>query len=701
MRKSTLPLLALAGMLFVGGCCLFRQPDPAENFTVHKVYGDYMVLQCDRPIKISGTAEPGKAVKVTIDDNSTVATADENGEWIATLPAMEPGGPYTVTVTGKDDKGVAFEDVLIGEVWMCSGQSNMEMPVSSTGQFWRVLGHEREVANANYPQIRLFNTAARKSVAPMGPVKEIAGPGWVVCSPDTVGPFSAAGYFFGRQIHQDLKVPVGLINSSWGGTPIESWISEQGYRSAGRTKELLQIDAIKMSPEEFQKAAAELRAKSQKEFSDWENRFFSTYAAESAAAADWKNADFNDSDWGKAEVPSVLPGDYDGVGWYRTTVNIPEAWAGKALVLKLGAVDDCDETYFNGEKIGATGTDTKQYWSVERAYPIAGDKVKPGKAVIAVRVIDMFATGGILGPKVSLALQDDPKTAINLAGQWKYKVEFKADLAKIGARPAPPDDVNVGSSSPAFPSTLYNSMIAPWTVYPIRGAIWYQGEANAGAYVDYMTLHPLLIADWRERWDNPDLAFIFVQLAPFESHQPDRRLPDDFWKAREPEDPSWAKLREVQTATLKVPNTGMAVCIDAGDHSDIHPANKQVVGFRLAREAERICYGREGVSAGPLYDKMEIEGDRIRVHFTNVGSGLKTKNSPMVQSFAIAGKDGKFVWATAKIDGDTVVVWSDQVKEPTAVRYAWANYPGNPNLFNEEGFPASPFRTDQPDYLLK
>ncbi len=701
MRKSTLPLFALAGMLFVGGCCLFRQPDPAENFTVHKVYGDYMVLQRGRPIKISGTAEPGKAVKVTIDDNSTVATADENGEWIATLPAMEPGGPYTVTVTGKDDKGVAFEDVLIGEVWMCSGQSNMEMPVSSAGQFWRVLGHEREVANANYPQIRLYNTAARKSVAPMGPVKEIAGPGWVVCSPDTVGPFSAAGYFFGRQIHQDLKVPVGLINSSWGGTPIESWISEQGYRSAGRTKELLQIDAIKMSPEEFQKAAAELRAKSEKEFSDWEKRFFSTYAAESAAAADWKNADFNDSDWQEAEVPGVLPGDYDGVGWYRATVNIPEAWAGKALVLKLGTVDDCDEAYFNGEKIGATGTDTKQYWSAERAYPIAGDMVKPGKAVIAVRVIDMFATGGILGPKVSLALQDDPKTAINLAGKWKYKIEFKVDLAKIGARPEPPDSVSIGSDSPFFPSTLYNSMIAPWTVYPIRGAIWYQGEANAGAYVDYMTLHPLLIADWRERWNNPDLAFIFVQLAPFEAHRPENRLPDNFWKSREPEDPSWARLREVQTATLKVPNTGMAVCIDAGDHSDIHPANKQVVGFRLAREAERICYGREEVSAGPLYDKMEIEGNRIRIYFTNVGSGLKTKNGPMVQSFAIAGKDGKFVWANAKIDGDTVVVWSDQVKEPVAARYAWANYPGNPNLFNEEGFPASPFRTDQPDYLLK
>ena len=387
----------------------------------------------------------------------------------------------------------------------------------------------------------------------------------------------------------------------------------------------------------------------------------------------------------------------DGVIWYRVAVDLPEAWAGKDLTLDLGAIDDCDETYFNGVQVGAIGTKTANYWQTERKYKVPGKLVKAGRNVIAVRVSDMYGGGGFMAP--APALRNGGESVTLADKTWKSKMEFQADLKKIGARPDPTGSTNVGVRSPHFPSTLYNSMIAPWTVYPIRGAIWYQGESNSGRYEDYMILQPLLINDWRRLWDDPELAFVLTQLAAYQQHRPDRPLKDDFWKELPPGDNNWSKLREVQTATLALPNTGMAVCIDRGNHSDIHPADKQAVGYRLATEAERICYGRTEVSAGPLYKAMKIEGDKIRISFDNVGSGLVAEGGKPT-SFAIAGKDGKFVWADAKIDGDTVLVWSDQVKDPIAVRYAWAMYPADANLFNKEGFPASPFRTDQPDYLL-
>ena len=401
-------------------------------------------------------------------------------------------------------------------------------------------------------------------------------------------------------------------------------------------------------------------------------------------------------------MPSSPAADFDGIFWYRRTVTIPAEWAGKELTLSIGAVDDCDETFFNGEKVGATGTSTPNYWSVPRVYKIPGKLVRAGANTIAVRVADMYSNGGLMGPEPLLYLQlgNDKNDRIRLNGAWKYKVEFKIDTQKLGTRPTPPDDLSISQSSPHFPATLYNSMVAPWTVYPIRGVIWYQGESNAGAYEEYMKLHPLLIQDWRNKWNNPEMPFLFIQLAAFERHSPSKPGPADFWKNRQPSDSSWPKLREVQTATLAIPNTGMAVAIDVGNPFDIHPADKQTLGYRLGKEAERICYGSREISAGPLYERMTVEGNKVRLFFKNTGSGLVAKDGAPA-SFAIAGKDGNFVWADAKIDGDTVLVWSDKVKEPVEVRYAWAGYPGNANLYNKEGFPASPFRTAKPDYLLK
>ena len=705
MRKLYLALLALAAVVMLGACGSISAPDKmAGTFTVHKVYGDHMVLQCDRPIRISGTAAPGESVKVTIGDNSAYATAGDDGEWTAELPAMKAGmQPYSVVVTGKEGTpGVSFEDVLIGEVWLASGQSNMEMPVYSGRQFWNSANGKAEVAAADHPGIRLFNTCQRRSVSPGVEQKEIAGPGWVVCSPETVGPFSALGYYFARQLHKDLNVPVGVINSSWGGTPIQSWISEAGYRSANRTGELAKIESSRKPSKEQEAKIAALKKKAKIAFDAWEKRFYAFDPAATAAAQAWKNPGFDDSGWQSEEVPSSPAADFDGIFWYRRTVTIPAEWAGKELTLSLGAVDDCDETFFNGEKVGATGTSTPNYWSVPRVYKIPGKLVRAGANTIAVRVADMYSNGGMAGPEPLFYLQlgNDKNDRIRLNGAWKYKVEFKIDTQKLGTRPTPPNDLSLTQNHPYFPATLYNSMIAPWTVYPIRGVIWYQGESNAGAYEEYMKLHPLLIQDWRNKWNNPEMPFLFIQLAAFERHSPAKPGPADFWKNRQPSDSSWPKLREVQTATLAIPNTGMAVAIDVGNPFDIHPADKQTLGYRLGKEAERICYGSKAISAGPLYERMTVEGNKVRLFFKNIGSGLVARDGAPA-SFAIAGKDGNFVWADAKIDGDTVLVWSDKVKEPAEVRYAWAGYPGNANLYNKEGFPASPFRTAKPDYLLK
>lgn len=704
MRKRIPILAAFAVALILGACSTATQPRKmATDYSVHKVYGDRMVLQREKPVRISGNAAPGESVLVGIGDNSVFATADKNGEWVAVLPEMKAGGPYMVSVSGASGgEPVIFSDVLVGDVWLASGQSNMEMPVYSKGKFWSSMNGKAEAAAANNPNIRLYNASSQKYVSPGKVQTEVKGPGWQLATPENVERFSAAAYYFGRQLQKDVNVPIGLVSASWGGTRIEPWISRDAYERNGRLNELAQIDGIGTDNAELEakyKAAAE---KGRKSFVEWEKRFYASNPQATAAAAEWKNPDYNDSAWEKIEEPAGSFPDVDGVGWYRKTVDVPAAWAGKDLTLSLGAVDDCDETFFNGVKVGATGSDVDSYWMVKRVYKVPGKLVKPGKNVVAVRVSDMFSAGGLQGPDSDMFLSPDGKDRVGLGKNWMFKLEFAADLKKIGARPDPLAFTKTNERHPSFPATLYNSMIAPWTVYPMRGFLWYQGESNAGNPEDYLKLKKILIDDWRTRWNDPDMAFLLVQLAGFEKHSPANRLPDDFWVNREPGNPSWAPFREAQTATLaKVPNTGMAVCIDVGDHSDIHPADKQSVGYRLAKEAERISYGMDIVSAGPGFKSMQVKDGKAVLSFTNVGQGLEAKNSKdgKLGCFAIAGNDGKFVWADAVIDGDTVVVSSPEVKEPVAVRYGWVSYAGNLNFYNKDGFPACPFRTDVPDYV--
>ncbi len=384
----------------------------------------------------------------------------------------------------------------------------------------------------------------------------------------------------------------------------------------------------------------------------------------------WSSSDYDDFEWSTMSLPQKwesagLPG-FDGLMWYRKTINLPEALAGRPMILQLGPIDDYDWTFFNGERIGATPS-----YNAPRSYQVPGALVRSGKNVIAIRVLDTGSDGGLYGKPEDVKLMND-STTIALASEWRYKAGFV--LQDVPSPPNPPD-------SPNRPTVLYNAMIAPLISYALRGAIWYQGESNAGRAYQYRELFPLLIKDWRAQWQQGDFPFLFVQLANFRAAN------------AEPVDDDWAELRETQAMTLSLPNTGMAVTIDIGDANDIHPGNKQEVGNRLALNARRLVYEEKITHIGPQYKSMELEGNRIRLLFDHVDEGLMSKNGEELKGFALAGADRKFVWAKAVIEGNAVVASHDKIAQPVAVRYAWSSNPVC-NLYNQAGLPAALFRTD-------
>ncbi len=657
---------------------------PAEYFALHKVYSDHMVLQRDREIRISGTAEPGGEVSIEFAGEKRTATAGADGVWRALFPAMKAGGPHSMTVSGKN-AALKLEDILIGEVWVCSGQSNMAFTTRSARNA------EAELAGAaNQPKLRLLSVNRRISAGKIAPDVETMG--WELCTPRSAAGFSAIGYFFGRDLARDLDIPVGMINSTWGGTPIESWISAAGYADAG-------LDDLADRAAGLPKTGyAEVLKTRGKALVEWEKKFFGDHADAVRAAAGWAKDPLPEPEkWKTVTVPANLSSygiDRNGVFWLRKTVNIPEELAGKDLDLSLSTIDDCDEVFFNGEKVGATGIDTPQYWSVLRHYPVPGRLVRAGANTVAVRVIDHAFDGGIGGNARTLYLGTGT-TRIPLAGDdWKMRPEFLLEK-DFPVRPGAPTD-------PALyhPASLYNAMIAGLQRFPVRGVLWYQGEGNTGNAKLYARTFPALIESWRKEWNDPGQIFIFAQLSSLEANAPRHQpLPADFYEKLQPRESNWAALRESQSSVLRLPNTGMAVTTDVGDPVDIHPTDKQTVARRMRMEALRLAYGRRDlVSSGPQYAGMKVEGNRIRVSFTGTGSGLVARGGAL-RRFAVAGKDGVFRWAKAEIDGDTVVVSSPEVPEPVAVRYAWDNNPIDANLFNREGFPASGFRSDRPDYL--
>ncbi|MDR0824843.1 MAG: sialate O-acetylesterase [Prevotella sp.] len=613
------------------------------------IFSDNMVFQRDAPIKIWGWADKGETIEVRFINQTKKVKADKSGSWTLTLNPVAYGGPYTMEIKGKANN-ISFNNILVGEVWLCSGQSNMEMPVNGWG---RVYNYEQEIKDANHPMIRSFNVV--KAIGTQ-PENDLDGT-WQVCSPQTVSAFSATAYFFARKLNQELNIPIGIINSSWGGTEIEPWTS---------------ADVFDKLPEQFKEKYKGF------DFTDFKNNE-ANYAANKKAyyAAlqndpgindKWYGPSFNTSSWEKMQIPQFWEkalGDVNGIVWFKYNVSLSNEDAKKAATIQLGPIDDDDIVWINGVKIG----ETKGHMA-NRLYNIPENILKSGENTIVVKITDSAGDGGFYGKAKDMYL----RTAGNrysLAGEWLYK-------ASVSSK----DFHYIDISPNMYHSILYNAMINPITQFTIKGAIWYQGESNAPQAYNYRTLFPTMINNWRAKWGY-DFPFYWVQLAGFMAK-------DDV-----PQNSAWPNLREAQTMTLSLPNTGEAVITDIGDANDIHPRNKQDVGLRLALIALHKDYGKNDiVYSGPTFKSMNITGNKAVIEYNNVDKGLSVNNKyGYIEGFAIAGADKKFEWAKAYLDGDKVVVYSEKVANPVAVRYSWSNNP-DVNLFNKEGLPAAPFRTD-------
>jgi sialate O-acetylesterase len=562
------------------------------------------------------------------------------------LDPEKAGGPYVLTIKGNNT--VTFSNVLVGEVWVCSGQSNMEFRVS------QAMNSAAEIAEANYPQIRHIKIPNTIAITPKD---DISGGDWKICSPATAGDFTAVGYFFARELYNKLHVPIGLINTSWGGTHVETWTSRKGFEGSDEFRNMiasmpvLNLDSI---------AAIKKAAMAQKIIA------VQGSLTQPGETTEWTTPDFDDSKWPVMQLPGVweskgLP-DLDGLVWFRKRFMVSAQDAGKEGVIELAMIDDNDDTYINGVKVGSTHA-----YNEKRKYIIPAGVLKAGKNEIAVRVEDTGGGGGIYGDsadmKVTVGGDIQP-----VYGYWNFKIEQAYTSSAIGPN--------------SYPTLLFNAMVNPLIPYSIQGVLWYQGESNAGRAYQYRKAFPLMIQDWRWHWGEGDFPFFFVQLASFNSANGNSNNGSN-----------WAELREAQTMTLSLNNTGMAITTDIGNATNIHPTNKQDVGKRLAAIALNKVYGKKVVYSGPTYQSMKTDGNKIILSFTNKGGGLVAKNGEL-HGFEIAGGDHKFYTAKAVIDGDNIIVSADSVASPASVHFAWADFAGDADLYNKEGFPAVPFRTD-------
>ena len=634
----------------------------AGSLKLASLFTDNMVLQRDRKIPVWGTAEDGARIALELNGRKAETQA-VNGKWIARLPSLKQGGPYVLTASSGSEK-IQLNNVLVGEVWVASGQSNMEFVLSGA------TNANAEVAAANHPNIRFFTVERATSVRPLDSVKG----SWVECTSKNAPAFSAVAYFFARKLATEEGLNVGIIHTSWGGTPAEAWTDEATIRSDPEFAPL--IDPL----EAFKNGPSSGKQEIEKKMAEWERFWDGVFEKNAELAQGWAAPRADLSAWTETDVPKAgsILSSIDGVVWYRRDVDIPEAWGGKDLTLSLGPIDDFDITYFNGKEVGRITRSTPSWYMTPREYTVPGALVRPGKNTIAVRIVDSWLGGGFGGDATAMQLRlkaGAGEAAVPLAGAWLFRTAFQFDPKRDPVRPAQGEE-------PQVATLLYNAMISPLIPYGIRGAIWYQGETNTSRYVQYRKLFPAMIESWRRAWGQGDFPFYFVQL------------PNYMQRFEAPSESEWAGLREAQSMALGLKNTGMAVIIDVGEAGNIHPTNKQDVGKRLALWAEAKLYGRKGIEySGPLYRKMKIKGNNVVVSFDHAKGGLVARGGGKVEGFAVAGADGKFVWADARIDGQKLIVSSPQVAEPRAVRYGWADNPAV-NLTNRADLPASPFRTD-------
>lgn len=644
----------------LGFCTSLFAVDQASNPFLHPLFSDNMVLQREIRTPVWGWTTPGATVTVELDGATATCKAGSDGKWLAKLPPHKAGGPFILKVTGPET--VTLSNVMLGDVWLCSGQSNMEMGI-------RICQNgDDEVAAAKYPNIRLFTVSKTMSFEPRALIKatQPSHAKWLVCGPDTAGAdgwggFSAVGYFFGRELHKTLNVPIGLIHSSWGGTIAEAWTSAEGLKTVSDFKDKIAA---------FEEEVTKTKLNKVDPAKDMENWWMKN---DPGARAGWEKADLDSSDWKTmAEQPKNWEqcglSEFDGLVWFRKVVELPEGWANAEATLNLAMIDDMDTTFVNGVRVG--GMDN---WQAARTYKVPKGILKAGRNVIATRALDTGGGGGLHGAPESMNLSSEGQQPISLAGTWQYKVA--APLAEMKPVPKRLDD------HPNQTTVLYNGMIAPLVPYALKGAIWYQGESNAGEPMVYRRLLPAMIRDWRSRFGVGNFPFLIVQLANYMEVQ------------KKPVQKGWALIRESQYMISRdVINCGLAAATDIGDAADIHPQNKQEVGRRLALIALAKTYGQQVVCSGPVYKSMQIKGNTIVLTFNDVGGGLVAKGEKLL-GFAIAGNDRNFVYADATIAGDTVTVSAPGVTSPSIVYYGWANNPVC-NLFNKEGLPAIPFRTE-------
>ena len=622
--------------------------DSASLPFVSPMFGDDMVLQRGKPNTIWGWSKPGDAVQVEIAGHTAKAMAGADGRWQVRIVPPAPGGPYTVKIDGAQH--VELREVLVGDVWLCGGQSNMELPVE------RARNGTNEIAAANHPEIRFFKVQSHVSYSPAA----IPQGKWRICSPQTIaedGGFSAVAYFFGRRIQEDIHVPVGLIEDCLGGTPAEAWTSPEALH------QLKDFDAQLAETER-------LKAKGGPAYGNYIMPWYDDY--DIGLKNNWMAADFDDSSWKTVQIPGGFQElgvpDTPGVCWFRKEITLPKPLPPGKTMIYLGVVERMDTTYINGQQVGASA-----WVENPRAYGVKEGILKPGKNLVAVRVFKTKPDGGFMSRPDVLRLVLGDGTVIPLAGEWKGAVSVDA---------RPPHPLPMGFENwPVMPSVLNNGMLQPVAPLAISGVIWYQGEQNAQQAYQYRTLLPAMIGDWRKLFGQGDFPFYIVSLPAFMHHED------------HPVESSWAELREAQAlAASNVRNSALAVTIDTGDPDNIHPMDKQIVGERLAFCALAQHYDEKIPFQGPTFQSFEQLPGALKLHFDHSDGGLVVKGGK-IGEFSIAGKDRQWHWADAKIEANTIVVSSSMVPEPVAARYAWQSYPAA-TLYNGAGLPAVPFRTD-------
>ena len=606
---------------------------------------DRMVLQRDVELTLWGWADPGEKITVRLLGNYYDATTDADGNWSVKLPPQKAGGPYVLEVNE-----IILRDVLIGDVWLCSGQSNQETPIV------RLLDRFPEINESNNHMIRHFKVPSKTVVE--GVQQDIPSGGkWYSANASDVTNWTALAYFYAQEAYATYGIPIGMLNSSVGGTPIDGWISQEYLKEFPHyTADLAALDSVR----QVMMAARGVQPQVQQE------------QPVDEGSGQWAAENLNDSDWKTVTMPGLWKDkgvDARGVVWFRKDFEMPASMDGKHAKLIMGTLVNSDSVFVNGRFVGTTG-----YQYPPRKYNIPAGALHTGTNTIAVKLTDNSGNGGFVEDKIYKIVGDDVE--VELTGEWKYKIGMNMPPLPTRSRPVG-NMPSIGSRGSGY----YNAMIYPLRDYKVKGAIWYQGETNAGRAYEYADLMKALIDNWRDLFNEQDMPFLLVQL------------PNFMEKQAQPSESDWANLREAQLkASLTIPHTALAVTYDIGEWNDIHPLNKKDLAHRVFLGARKMVYGEDIVSSGPVFKDMKIDGNKIILSFTELGGGL-VGDGPL-KHFAIAGKDKKFVWANAVIEGDKVIVISPSVKKPVAVRYAWSDNPDDANLRNEEGLLASPFRTD-------